>query len=102
MFDKHYINIDIDNMLKAGQVKHVLKILKLEAWERVSSSGRGKHFKIKCRSHTQDEDLIIRFMFGDCFGRIAGDYRRLVNGSSSFSLLFDCKNGKRCSKWKKI
>jgi hypothetical protein len=44
----------------------------------------------------------MRWWIGDDFGRIAGDYRRMVMDVERFSVLFYHKNGKRCSDWKPI
>lgn len=102
MFKKNIIGIDIDDKLTAKKILRILRILQVKGYYRFSSSRRGYHFKIIVRDHTKKENLIIRYMFSDCYGRWMLDTRRLKHGIREFDVLFEIKNNKLSGKWKKI
>ena len=102
MFRKNIIGIDIDEKNTGKQLLRLLRILKIKGVYRTSSSKRGYHFKIKVNKCNKHENLLIRYMFNDCYGRWLGDVRRLKHGIKTFDVLFDKKKGKYSGKWIKI
>ena len=102
IFNPKIIGIDIDDKEKGKKLLRILRILSCKGNYRLSSSKRGYHFRLKVNPHTKKENFNIRWMFGDCYGRLRGDFRRLKNDFLEFDVLFDVKNNKRSGKWKKI
>jgi len=102
MFNKNIIGFDIDTISDGKKLLRILRILKIKGVYRHSSSGRGYHFKINVLNHTKKENLLIRYMLGDCYGRLMCDTRRLQHGIKHFDILFDKKKNKNSSKWIKI
>lgn len=102
MFQKNIIGLDIDDKKTGKELLRILRILKINGKYRTSSSKRGFHFKLNVGSHTKQENLKIRYMLGDCYGRWRTDIRRLQNGVNHFDVLFDTKKGLSSGKWKKI
>jgi len=102
MFKTKNIGIDIDNKEESKQLLRILRILKIKGEYRTSSNKRGYHFNLKVKECNKKEQLLIRYMFGDCYGRWMGDARRFKHGIKTFNVLFDYKKGKFSGKWKKI
>jgi hypothetical protein len=102
MYKKTTIGIDIDDKKQGKELLGLLRALKIQGIYRPSSSRRGYHFSIKTKKTTKREQLLIRYMFGDCYGRWLGDVRRYKHGAEHFNILFDKKKGKKAGAWRKI
>jgi len=102
MWNKNIIGLDFDDMKFGKQALIFFRILGIKGKYRLSSSKRGLHFRLKVKNHNKKENLLIRYMLGDCRGRFMGDLRRLQNGLKEFEILFDHKNNKTSGKWRKI
>ena len=102
MFNPEKITLDFDDKDEGIKALKIFRILKLKGKYRLSSSKRGYHFEINCKKHNRETNLRIRYILGDCSGRMRCDQRRLQNGLKEFAILFDNKNGKKCSNWKVI
>lgn len=102
MFITNRIGIDIDSKEEGKRLLNIFRILKIKGKYRTSSSKRGYHFLINVKPCKKQEQLLIRYMFGDCYGRWIGDVRRFKHGIKTFNVLFDKKRGLSSGKWKKI
>jgi len=102
MYKKNTIGIDIDDKKQGKELLRLLRALKIKGLYRQSSSRRGYHFSIQVNKTTKREQLLIRYMFGDCYGRWLGDVRRFKQGAYHFNILFDEKKNKKSGKWKPI
>jgi len=102
MYRKNTIGIDIDDKAQGKQLLRLLRALKVKGLYRLSSSRRGYHFSIQVNKTTKKEQLLIRYMFGDCYGRWLGDVRRYKHGAYHFNILFDEKKNKKAGKWRPI
>ncbi len=102
MFKPEYITLDVDKREDGKQLLKILRVLKIKGSYRLSSSKRGYHFLLNVKHHTKKENLMIRYMLGDCYGRFRCDVRRLQHGLKEMAILFDVKNGKRSGCWRKI
>ena len=96
------IGIDIDDIDTGKKLLRMLRILKIKGKYRLSSSRRGYHFKLNVLNHNKEENLMIRYILNDCYGRWIGDVRRLKNGIAHFDILFNKKKKKKCGIWRKI
>jgi len=102
MYKKTTIGIDIDDKTQGKELLKILRALKITGIYRLSSSRRGYHFSINVKKTDKKTQLLIRYMFGDCYGRWIGDVRRLKHGAEHFNILFDKKKGLRAGKWNSI
>jgi len=102
MFNKKVVGLDIDDKEQGKKLLKVLRILKIKGKYRLSSSRRGYHFRLNVNNHTKKENLLIRYMLGDCYGRFRSDVRRFNHGIRHLDILFDVKNNKKASVWRKI
>ena len=102
MFNRNIIKIDMDEMDKAKKYLRFYRILGFEGKYRTSSSGRGYHLELFVKGHTKEENWILRYMLGDCWGRLRIDIRRLQSGLKEFDILFSKKGEKKVSKWRRI
>lgn len=102
MWNSKNIGLDIDDLKQGKQLLRILRILKINGKYRLSSSKKGFHFNLNVEKHNKKESLLIRYIFGDCYGRWLGDTRRFQLGIKQFDILFDKKKGKTTGKWKKI
>lgn len=102
MYNKNIIGIDIDSLKDGKYTLKILRILKIKGFYRLSSSKKGYHFRIKVNDCSKKDNLMVRYMLGECYGRFKTDLRRLKDGLTEFDILFDMKNKKRSGKWKKI
>ena len=101
-FKTKNIGIDIDSKREGKKLLRILRILNIKGKYRISSSKRGFHFNLDVKRCTKEEQLLIRYIFGDCYGRWLGDVRRLKFGIETFNVLFDKKKGRKSGRWKKI
>jgi len=102
VFNKTTIGIDIDDKKQGKELLKIFRALKIKGIYRLSSSRRGYHFSIKTTKTDKKTQLLIRYMFGDCYGRWLGDVRRYKHGLDHFNILFDEKKGKKAGAWKDI
>ena len=102
VFKTKNIGIDIDDIKEGNRLLRVLRILKIEGYYRLSSSKKGYHFNLEVNECNKEEQLLIRYIFNDDYGRWIGDARRLKHGIETFNVLFDKKKNKKAGKWKPI
>lgn len=102
MWNKNIIGIDIDDRKEGKMILRVLRILNIKGKYRLSSSKRGYHFRLSVKNHTRKENLLIRYMLNDCYGRWRLDVRRLKSGIRELDVLFDNKNNNYSSQWRNI
>ena len=103
MWNKRIIGLDFDDKKTGLRIIKLIEILGIKAEYRLSSSRRGYHVRIHTKKNCDKENnLKIRYMFGDCYGRFIGDVRRLQHGLIEFDILFEHKNNKKTTKWRKI
>ena len=102
MFKTKTIGIDIDDIQQGKELLRILRVLKMKGLFRRSASRKGYHFSIKVKECNKKEQLIIRYIFGDCYGRWLGDFRRMNGGVKHFNILFDKKKGRKAGRWFKI
>jgi len=97
--------IDCDSLKEAKRLVNRLKENRIiyRCWERLSSSKKGKHFRIQAFVPTNNPFFLLglRFALGDCSGRIKLDIYRL-KAKQKIDLLFKFKNGKWVSRWRRI
>lgn len=102
MFKTKTIGLDIDDLRQGKQLLKLLRVLKLKGKFRRSSSRNGYHFQINVNECNKKEQLLIRYMFGDCYGRWLGDVRRYKHGIEHFDILFNKKKNHTTGRWYKI
>jgi len=94
------LTVDKDDQRGAYDLREALLMLGVDAEWRISSSGTGYHFRIFLnREADREHKLLLRWMLGDDFGRVAGDFRRYTNDIDRFGVLFYRKNGSETSEW---
>lgn len=98
-----YLTIDKDDLDEAEELLRLLRALGIEGEYRRSSSGDGMHIRIELHDELDKEDrVLLRWMLGDDFGRVAGDFRRMQHEIDRFEVLFYRKNGEDAGEWKNI
>ena len=100
------LNFDCDSFEKAFEVGFKLLLFFDEVEWRFSSSKRGVHFRVlkngKQLYLKTEKSIYLRMIFGDDLERIAWDLFKYYNNDGPIGRLFDTKNGKRASEWKKL
>ena len=100
------LNFDCDSFKKAFEVGLKLFLFFDEVEWRFSSSKRGVHFRVlkngKQLYIETEKSIYLRMIFGDDPERVAWDLFKYYNNDGPIARLFDTKNGKKASKWKKL
>jgi len=102
------LNFDADDVFSAIRIGIKLLIRFRNVEYRVSSSGRGLHFRVLDENGNvlylpSERVFRIREEIGDDPGRLFWDRIKLkVRNWRPISVLFDTKNGKRAGEWKRL
>lgn len=96
----NYFSLDIDDKKRGKEAIRLLRVVGCTGTYRVSSSGNGYHIRVHTKkSISKADNLKLRWMWGDDFGRFVADYRRMISNIDAFEVLFYHKNGRGTGRW---